>query len=126
MLQELCLGGTLAGLMQAGGLATPLGGVYVHRIVSLLLDVARGLMHLHACGHTGGDLDPSAVWLQLLDPEDEGPCLNSIDEDSIDTGARTVLLGVLFLCSTRQITPEISDLFYVLELWCARSWIRCA
>ena len=87
MLQELCLGGTLAGLMQAGGLATPLGGVAVHRVISLLLDVARGLMHLHACGHTSGDLDPSHVWLQLLDAEDVAPCLNSIDEDSIDTGA---------------------------------------
>lgn len=90
LIQELCLGGTLAGLMQAGGLATPLGGVYIHRILSLLLDVARGIMHLHACGHTSGDLDPSHVWLQLHDTEEvaTGVNLNSIDEDSVDTGAQ--------------------------------------
>jgi hypothetical protein len=76
--------------MQAGGLAHPRGGVHIHRILSLLLDVARGLRFLHACGHEGGDVDPSQVWLQLQDSEDvgAGTHLSSIDEDSIDTGAQ--------------------------------------
>lgn len=91
-MQELCLGGTLAGFMQSGGLTTPLGGVHIQRILSLLLDVAHGIMHLHACGHTGGDIDPSHVWLQLQDSEEagHGTILNSIDESTIDTGAHPV------------------------------------
>ena len=74
--------------MQSGGLKTPQGGVHMQRILSLLLDVAHGIMHLHACGHTSGDIDPSHVWLQLQDSEEawHGTTLNSIHESSIDTG----------------------------------------
>lgn len=98
VLQELCLGGTLAGFMQSGGLTTALGGVHIQRILSLLLDMAHGIMHLHACGHTGGDVDPSHVWLQLQESEDagQGTTLNSIDESSIDTGACTSGFGFSF------------------------------
>ena len=63
--QELCVGGTLAELMRSGALATANGGIHARRIAAILMHVATGLQHLHACGLTHGDLDPSHVLLQV-------------------------------------------------------------
>lgn len=64
--QELCVGGTLADLMRSGGLATPNGGIHARRINTILIHVATGLHHLHACGLTSGDLNPTHILLQVL------------------------------------------------------------
>lgn len=61
LVQELCLGGSLAELMSAGGLLTPEGGIQIHPLLTVLRHVASGLVHLHRLDLTCGDLDPSQV-----------------------------------------------------------------
>lgn len=64
-LQELCLGGTLAGLMEGGWLSTATGGLHVTRVMTILRHIASGMVHLHRLRLVNGDLDPSHVLLQL-------------------------------------------------------------
>lgn len=70
-LQELCLGGTLAGLMEGGWLSTPTGGLHVARVMTILRHIASGMVHLHRLRLVNGDLDPSHVLLQLGDATEQ-------------------------------------------------------
>jgi hypothetical protein len=52
--------------MTSGGLATPQGGIHIHRLLTILQHVASGLVHLHRLSLTYGDLDPTQVPLPSL------------------------------------------------------------
>lgn len=70
-MQELCLGGTLAGLMEGGWLSTATGGLHVPRVMAILRHVASGMVHLHRLRLVNGDLDPSHVLLQLAEATEQ-------------------------------------------------------
>lgn len=70
-MQELCLGGTLAQLMEGGWLSTPTGGLHVVRVMTVLRHIASGMVHLHRLRLVNGDLDPSHVLLQLSDASEQ-------------------------------------------------------
>lgn len=66
-LQEFCVGGSLAKLLTGEHLMTSVGGVQVHRVLTVLRHVASGMAYMHKLRMVHGDLNPSNIFLQLSD-----------------------------------------------------------
>ena len=80
LIQELCNGGTLCNLVEVGALRAKQGGVRFDRIISLLVDIAAGMEHLHAKRIAHGDLNPNNVLLavRVYIPQVASVCSNTV------------------------------------------------
>ena len=66
--QELCNGGTLASLVESGALKHRSGAMLVHRVLTVLIDIALAMEHMHSQRIAHGDLNPSNILLQVRLP----------------------------------------------------------
>jgi serine/threonine protein kinase len=67
IMQEFCVGGSLAKLLSGDYLLTPAGGVNISRVLTILRHVASGMAYMHKLRMVHGDLNPSNIVLQIVD-----------------------------------------------------------